>query len=269
MKRSLQIARIAGKMIEIAKRLLEKLIFSPSFVSNLYRTLGIKNCYQCPICNYYGRFKSVMPETGKRKNARCVRCGSLERHRLQYLVFNEIIKNMDTQKMSMLHFAPETFFKKMFKKKFRFYVTADLYSRNVDRKEDLTSMSFENNSFDFFYASHVLEHIENDLKALSEIRRVLKPNGIAIIPVPIMGDKTIEYHKQNPHECNHVRCPGKDYYDSYKNYFSKIKLYYSGDFDEKNQLYIYEDRSKWPNTMPLRPSTPGIRHLDIVPVCYK
>ena len=33
----------------------------------------------------------------------------------------------------------------------------------------------------------VLEHVRDDIKAISEIRRVLKPGGIAIMPVPLVA----------------------------------------------------------------------------------
>ena len=237
--------------------------------SFLYSSFKIKNCYLCPICGYYGRFKSISPETGERKNAQCPRCCSLERHRLQYLVFKEIIKNVDTKKINMLHFAPEDFFRNIFKTMFKTYITADLNAANVDRREDLTRLRINDNAFDFIYASHVLEHIKDDISALSEIRRVLRQGGIAIIPVPIMSRHTIEYDAPSPHEGFHVRCAGEDYYDKYKDFFTKVQLYKSTDFDERYQLYVYENRNSWPETMPLRPSVPGEKHIDIVPVCFK
>jgi len=221
--------------------------------SFLYRLLRIKNCYLCPICEYYGRFKSVQPETGERKNEQCPKCGSLVRHRLQYLVFKEATRNVDTKTMSMLHFAPEDFFRNIFKSMFKTYVTADLHATNVDRKEGLTRLSISDSAFDFIYASHVLEHIKDDLSALSEIKRVLRQGGIAIIPVPIIGRYTIEYDKPNPHESDHVRCPGNDYYERSKDFFSKVQIYKSTDFDEKYQLYVHENRNTWPGTMPLDP----------------
>jgi hypothetical protein len=137
--------------------------------------LRIKDKFSCPICNYYGPFLTVFPETGKRRHAKCPKCGALERHRLQYLVLNEIFKKNDTIGMSLLHFAPEEFFKTMFRNRFKNYITADLYAKNVDRKEDIACLSFSDNSFDFIFASHVLEHIKNDLLALSGIKRVLIP----------------------------------------------------------------------------------------------
>ncbi|MCX5679802.1 MAG: class I SAM-dependent methyltransferase [Candidatus Omnitrophica bacterium] len=228
-----------------------------------------KNCYICPICEYYGSFESVKPESGERKYAQCPKCGSLERHRLQYLVFKEITKDADIKTMSMLHFSPENFFRNIFKTMFKTYVTADLNSKNVDRREDLTKLLISDNAFDFIYASHVLEHIKDDMSALSEINRVLKKNGTAIISVPVIGKYTIEYDKPNPHEYDHVRCPGDDYYERYKFFFTKIRIYKSTDFDEKYQPYVYEDRSSWPDTMPSRPSVPGEKHIETVPVCFK
>ena len=124
-------------------------------------------------------------------------------------------------------------------------------------------------SFDFVYASHVLEHIRDDAKAISEVRRVLRPNGFAIIPVPIVGTSTVEYDEPNPHEFGHVRAPGPDYYDRYEQFFQKVDRFRSEDFDEKHQTFIYEDRSAWPTkTLPQRQPAPGLRHSDIVPVCY-
>jgi len=230
---------------------------------------GSKYSFTCPVCGYRGAFLSDFSQTGARRHARCPKCGAFERHRLQYLVLNEVFKKNDTSKMNMLHFAPEEFFKPIFRERFKDYMTADLFAADVDRKEDITCLSFSDNTFDFIFASHVLEHIMNDLSALSEIKRVLKPGGIAIIPVPITGKKTVEYPAPNPHEYDHVRSPGEDYYERYNAYFNVVDLYKSSDFDEKYQLYIYENRTKWPKTIPLRPTVPGVLHIDIVPVCYK
>jgi SAM-dependent methyltransferase len=47
-----------------------------------------------------------------------------------------------------------------------------------------TNLPFRHATFDAVLASDVLEHIEDDLQALSEVARVLKPGGVAIISVP-------------------------------------------------------------------------------------
>jgi ubiquinone/menaquinone biosynthesis C-methylase UbiE len=46
-------------------------------------------------------------------------------------------------------------------------------------------MRFEDNFFDVIICNHVLEHVKDDQKAMSELFRVLNPKGIAILQVPI------------------------------------------------------------------------------------
>ena len=254
---------------KVKNRIIQKILTSKRLAQPYKRFFKVQTEFLCPICNYSGPFMEILPETGRRKHAQCPRCESLERHRIQRLVLDFVLMDKQPKSLSLLHFAPEECFRSYFKKLFGVYVTADLSGNRVDQKEDLTHLSFDNNSFDIVYASHVLEHIKNDRKALSEIVRVLKPGGVAIIPVPINGNKTIEYQEPNAHESYHFRCPGEDYYERYKSFFRDVKLYDSSNFDEKYQVYVYEDRTKWPITMPLRSVTPGLRHKDIVPVCLK
>ncbi|MCW8995361.1 MAG: class I SAM-dependent methyltransferase, partial [Psychromonas sp.] len=56
-------------------------------------------------------------------------------------------------------------------------------------KADLTKLDFNNNSFDAILCYHVLEHIEDDKKAISELYRILKPGGWAILQSPIDTDR--------------------------------------------------------------------------------
>ena len=49
---------------------------------------------------------------------------------------------------------------------------------------DAVGIPYPDNTFDVAVALDVVEHVENDEKAISEIYRVLKPQGIAIITVP-------------------------------------------------------------------------------------
>lgn len=49
---------------------------------------------------------------------------------------------------------------------------------------DVRSLPFASNSFDFVYSMGTIEHFEDSGTAVSEMFRVLKPSGIAIIGVP-------------------------------------------------------------------------------------
>lgn len=237
---------------------------------NAFQLLNLeKQKYECPICNYYGPFLDTNPPTGLRKNVKCPECHLYERHRLQKLVLDKLLKTHDFSQKRMLHFAPEPFLQNFFKKLVKDYTTVDLYMKNVDVNADMTALPFKDAEYDFIYASHVLEHIQDDLTAISEIRRVLKPGGMAILPVPIVSVTTIEYPEPNPFEADHVRAPGFDYYDRFCDYFHHVDQYSSSDFPVRYQPFIYEDRSIWPTKeCPLRQPMAGEKHLEIVPVCF-
>jgi ubiquinone/menaquinone biosynthesis C-methylase UbiE len=63
-----------------------------------------------------------------------------------------------------------------------------------DYKIDMMHMPFGDESYDFFICSHVLEHVESDDKAISELYRITKKGGAGILMAPIIIglDKTIE-----------------------------------------------------------------------------
>lgn len=220
--------------------------------------------FSCPCCGYRGSFISTNQKTGYRKYARCPLCGSAERHRLQKLVLEKVFSECVFSRQKILHFAPEAYFQKEFQE----YVSSDLSREDVMIQADMTQLPFGDNEFDFVFASHVLEHIVDDLQALQEIKRILKPNGIAVLPVPIISDATIEYSEPNPHESGHVRAPGKDYFERYQQVFSRVDLYSSLDFPQQHQTFLYEDRSHYPNKLsPLRQPSYQDKYEDIVPVC--
>jgi len=228
-----------------------------------------KQKYECPVCGYIGPFKDISPRTGLRKHALCPNCRSHERQRIQYLVLKQLFEENDFSNKKMLHFAPEASLSDYFASQFSVYETADLYLDDVDHKIDISDIPFEDASYDLVMASHILGYLKDDEKAISEIRRILKPGGIAIVPVTMVSEKTVEYPEPIKSEAGgHIRAPGYDYYKRFDKYFTKTIEYKSTDFPEKYQTYVYEDRTQWPDTMPLRPTKTGEKHIDIVPVSY-
>lgn len=162
-----------------------------------------------------------------RENALSPSTLSLERHRLFWLYLkNET--SFFSEKLKVLHFAPEQAFYKRFRKlKNIEYVTTDLNSPIADVKADICDLPFSNNEFDFIICNHVLEHIPNDKKAMEEIFRVLSKNGTAIIQVPYKKELTETYEDDSitdPNErrrifgqYDHVRIYGMDYFDKLEN----------------------------------------------------
>ena len=118
---------------------------------------------------------------------------SLERHRLFWLY----LKNETTffsEKNKVLHFAPEQAFYKRFRKmKNLDYTTTDLNSPIADVKADICNLPFEDNTYDYIFCNHVLEHIPDDLKAMQELYRVLVPGGTGIFQIPQDLTKNITF----------------------------------------------------------------------------
>lgn len=225
--------------------------------------------FECPICRYRGPFQDSRRAAGTRRHAQCPGCKAFERHRLQFLVLNGIFDRGAVSDLRVLHFAPEPFFRNYFSARFPRYETADLQMEGVDHRVDLQALPFDDASYDFVFASHVLEHVPDDESAIAEIRRVLRPGGIAVLPVPLVAQRTIEYPQANPNEDYHVRAPGPDYFERYARHFSRVEQIGSEMVPEIHQTYIYEDRSGWPTPeLPWRQAMPGERHRDIVPVCH-
>lgn len=138
----------------------------------------------------------------------------MERHRLAYLVA-ERCKSLDYSKV--IHVAPERELSKWLRSKAKQYLSIDLYAEAMARM-DITNLELEDNSQTLIWASHVLEHVIDDTKAIAELYRVLAPVGIAFIQVPIWRTKTFEdFTKSTPEErlkefyqTDHVRLYGLD-----------------------------------------------------------
>ena len=182
-------------------------------------------------------------DKNNRHRAKCPKCGELERARMAMLVANEIYDDHKASQTDVLHISPENFLRKIFKKKYKSYISSDLYRKDVDHQFDIEEIPYPDNSFDLVFASHVLEYVKNDKKAINEIKRVLRPGGLAFLPVPMLHDKTIDFEERPPNK-RIIRETGVDYFDRYREVFTEVKVYDPSSFNEKYNLTIdMEDES--------------------------
>ena len=164
--------------------------------------------YQCPVCgvrlrafrpmwkSYWrdvARFAPVHPptaiETLNLTAFTCPRCDAFDRDRLTAIYLEEVFRTFDLDRTyRLIEFAPgDALHKKLKRYPFISYRSADLSRKTVHERIDLTAMEgYADHSVDIILCSHVLEHIPDDRKAMREIARVLKPDGFAILLVPLV-----------------------------------------------------------------------------------
>ena len=144
----------------------------------------------CPVCGHaFDRFK----DDRNRPNALCWRCGSQERHRAQWLLFEQRPQLLGGAR-SLLHFAPEWCLgRRLGVLPGLRYVTADLDGAGVDLCLDVTDLDLADGAFDAVICSHVLEHVADDAAAMSELRRITAPGGWCLIMVPLALERKRTY----------------------------------------------------------------------------
>lgn len=223
-------------------------------------------------------FRKLLPYgyQHQRENALSPSTLSLERHRLLWLFLkNETdFFGFDTSKkyqlrksastiLKVLHFAPEQCFYHRFKNQKNIdYLTTDLNSPLADVKADICSLPFQDNEFDIIFCNHVLEHIPNDTKAMQELYRVLKKEGMGIFQIPqdvkranTFEDNSIINKEERTRifgQYDHVRVYGLDYFDKLKTIGFKVEaLPYAKNLKP-------EDVKKF-----------ALQKDEILPVCFK
>jgi SAM-dependent methyltransferase len=168
-------------------------------------------------------YRKLLPygRINPRENALAPDSMSLERHRLIWLFLKEKT-NFFNDKIKFLHIAPEFCFIKLFKNQSNLdYTTADLNSPWADVKMDVHEIPFEEETFDVIMCNHVLEHVEDAHKVMTEFYRVMKKGGWGIFQVPIdtnreetFDDPSITDPKEREKhywQSDHLRLFGKDY----------------------------------------------------------
>jgi len=128
-----------------------------------------------------------------------------------------------TEPTRLLHCAPEPALQAVFERHTNIdYVTTDLARSTVSIRMDVEDLLFRDDVFDCVIISHVLEHVPDDHAAMRELARVTRPDGFALILVPILGtpdgrtleDSSVVDPKERERvfgQDDHVRKYGQDF----------------------------------------------------------
>jgi len=211
------------KLISLAIRYIPRkyLQLFSHWVAKILSVFYLGNKVSCNVCEHH--YRKFLPYGRKaRSNALCPNCLSLERHRLMWHFLQDKTDFFDSTP-KILHIAPELCFIKRFESIHGDnYITADIESPLAKVKLDVLDMPFLEDEFEVVFCNHVMEHVADDAKAMSEIYRVLKPGGWGIIQIPLFHPLPETTYEDNSilspadrekafGQSDHVRLYGKDY----------------------------------------------------------
>jgi SAM-dependent methyltransferase len=127
----------------------------------------------------------------------CPRCGSYERHRalLYYLQQEDILASSGT--ILEIGCGMMLSARLYFESRGWTYSAVDCWAipDTADVCGEASRLPLRDSYFDIVLCTHVLEHVEDEFGALSELRRVTKPSGLALIQVPF--DDTVFATREN------------------------------------------------------------------------
>ncbi len=180
-------------MYEFIKIILKRLIPAGFLIENeeLMRKLiflvfykGKK--YHCNICNK-GLKRFVLLNIGE---LICPSCGSLGRNWRLWDILQVELKN----EIRILDFSPSRcIYRRLKKVKSINYISTDFAGEFLsDYKFDITKINSSSGSFDLIICYHILEHIQDDMLAITELKRVLKPGGKCYIQTPFKEGEIYE-----------------------------------------------------------------------------
>ena len=160
----------------------------PVCQNQVHEFLPLAPYYTENLRNYGFPYKPEEGETINFEQYACPHCSANDRDRLSACYLRERLSQYSVdEQVLLLDIAPSVPLSKLFKEFKLTRHTADLLTEGVDLVVDITNMSeIASDLYDTLICSHVLEHVNDDKKALSELYRVLKPRGWGIIMVPII-----------------------------------------------------------------------------------
>jgi SAM-dependent methyltransferase len=186
------------KIFNKLNELLDRKYFCPVCNKKIHRFLPLPDFYKENLEKHGYAYSFDDAETLNYKAYSCPHCSASDRDRLYALYISKYLKEYKVSNISMLEIAPSRPLTENLKNTGKITLrTADLMMQGVDDCIDITNMTcYGDGAFDSFICSHVLEHVPDDLKAMRELYRILKPGGWGILMVPI--PLTLDHIDEDP-----------------------------------------------------------------------
>ena len=131
---------------------------------------------------------NAVMESSSYSSCMCSKCEALDRERMISLFLDMLSAGETGEKLRILQIAPtpalDRYLRAMDSVE---YDTTDLLMPNVSFQADIQNMDMvQDKTYDVIICSHILEHVEDDRRAMRELHRILKDDGVCLFLVPLV-----------------------------------------------------------------------------------
>lgn len=142
-------------------------------------------------------------------NIACVNCGSKPRQRCLKQVLDQN-RTSDWKNLDVLQLSPD-----VLPLISDWFNSVEVSIFEGDNSIDLENAERPDRCYDIIVCIHILEHIKNDVKAINELIRMLRPNGqlYLMVPQPVLNPITRDWGYPDENDYGHYRMYGRDFKD--------------------------------------------------------
>jgi Methyltransferase domain len=196
---------LGRSLVELGRRAAR----DPAFRRRLVR--GHARPGHCPVCSRRAVFVALTD--WHRDSYACLRCGSLPRQRALMTVLEQVAPRW--RDMRIHESSPDGASSRRIARDCAAYDASQYWpgvppgtSRDGVRCEDVTRLTFEDESLDLFVTQDVFEHVLHAERGFAEIARVLRPGGLHVFTVPWYWWKpTLVRARSGPGGLEHLEPP--------------------------------------------------------------
>jgi SAM-dependent methyltransferase len=141
----------------------------------------------------------------------CVKCGSLERHRIGRRILRLLNADGAFVTYRALQFSDDPVLE------WRWFAAVERSMYQGPNSIDVQDIARADGSYDFIMCSHVVEHVPDHRRAIRELARILNATGLMLLayPNPVTRAVTEDWGYPDPAKHDHYRVLGRDFESEY------------------------------------------------------
>jgi SAM-dependent methyltransferase len=207
-------------------------------------TMGVMP--RCEIC--HGEEFRAGPKRRMGANGQapaCVRCGSLERHRIARSILVALNRDDDFRPYRVIQFSDDPTLDRSW------FAEVERSQYGGANSIDVQDIPRPDGAYDFIMCSHVVEHVVDYRCAITELVRILSDRGLMLLayPLPVTRTVTDDWGYPDPIKHDHYRVIGRDFEAEYPTLVPDSHVVAVTGTDDvtttKDRIYLITKSDEW------------------------